>query len=66
MLFYIEKMIFLHHVDCHLTRGDEIWHHDAHVSSTYCSVRQQLDLALLGSRYIIGMTLPPHYTAILC
>ena len=60
MLFDTEKMLFLHHVDCQLTRGAEIWHHVAHVSSTYSCVWQQLDLALLGSRYIIATRMPTH------
>jgi hypothetical protein len=60
MLFYIEKMLFLHHVVCHLMGGAEIWHHVAYVSSIYSCLWQQLDLALLGSRYIITTMMPTH------
>ena len=60
MLFYVEKMLFLHHVDCQLMRGAEIWHHVAYVSSTYSCVWQQLDLALRGSRYIIATMMPTN------
>ena len=59
-LFYIEKMLFLHHVVCHLTRIAEIWHHVAHISSIYSCVWQQLDLTLLGSSYIIVTRMPTH------
>ena len=66
MLFFTEKMLFLHHVDCLLTRGAEIWHHVVYVSSTYSCVWQQLHLALLGLHYIIALMMPTPYTAILC
>ena len=59
VVLYRENVIF-HHVVCHLMCGAEIWHHVAYVSSTYSYLWQQLDLALLGSSYIIATRMPTH------